>query len=147
MRVAEADQLALGEGGHRERALEPRDRVRDRLVQRRRIVRDQRSDHLGVGGGRQPDAVLPELLAQLGSVDEIPVVPERDRAGAAVVDERLGVRPVARPGGRVAGVADRDLAVQTAQLFLAEDLRNEADVAEHGQSSAPPPEEPVGSAP
>src|SRR5205823_12379821 len=37
VRVAEADQLPLGEGRDRERSLEPRDCVHDRLPQRRRI--------------------------------------------------------------------------------------------------------------
>ena len=60
-------------------------------------------------------------------------MPKRDRARAAVVDERLRVRPVRRAGCRVPRVADRDLAVQAAQLLLGEDLRDEAQVAEDGQ--------------
>ena len=41
---------------------------------------------------------------------EVAVVAERDRPRAAVLDERLRVRPLRRAGRRVAGVADRDLA-------------------------------------
>src|ERR671934_101768 len=40
-----------------------------------------------------------------------------------------------RAGGRVARVPDRDLAVQTAQLLLGENLGDEAEVAEHGQTA------------
>src|SRR5262249_49139816 len=55
---------------------------------------------------------------------------------AAVVDERLGVRPLRRARGRVARVADRELAVEPAELLLVEDLRDETEVAERRQ---PPP--------
>ena len=58
---------------------------------------------------------------------------ERDGATASAVEQRLRVRPVRRAGRRVARVADRDVAVQAAQLLLVEDLRDEAHVAQHGQ--------------
>ena len=107
-----------------------RHRVRDRLGERRRVARDQRGDDLGVRAGRERDAVLVELRAELLDVDEVPVVPERDRAGAPVVDERLRVRPAVRAGRRVARVADRELAGKRLQLLLVEDLRDEAHVAD-----------------
>src|SRR5437868_7357003 len=132
-RIAEADQLPFGQGGDGEGSLEPGHRVRDRLAERRRVVRDQCRDHLRVRGGHESDAVAGELLTQLSRVDQVAVVPERDRACAAVVDERLRVRPVRRAGRRVAGVTDRDLTVQSAQLLLGEDLRHEAEIAGHGQ--------------
>src|SRR4029077_19751405 len=50
-RIAEGDQLALGESDHRERAVEAAPRVRERLSERSRIVGDQRGDHLGVRRG------------------------------------------------------------------------------------------------
>ena len=56
-----------------------------------------------------------------------------DRARAPMVDQGLRVRPLGGARRRVAGVADRDLAVQTAHLLLVEDLRDEAHVAEDGQ--------------
>ena len=127
--------LPFGERDHRERAVEPRHRAGDRVLERRRVVRDQRGDHLGVGGRRERDAVGGELVAQLGRVDEVAVVPERDGAPAAVLDQRLRVRPLRRAGRRVARVADRDVAVQAAQLLLVEDLRDEAHVAQHGQAA------------
>ena len=69
-RVAEGDQLSLGERDHRERAVEPAHRVRDGVAERRRIVGDQRGDHLGVGGGgervtaarRAPRAARPAFV-------------------------------------------------------------------------------------
>ena len=133
VRVAEADQRALRERDHRERAVEPRHRAGDRVLERRLVVRDQRRDQLGVGGRAERDALGRELLAQLRRVDEVAVVPERDRAPAAVLDQRLRVRPVRRAGRRVARVADRGVAVQAAQLLLVEDLRDEAHVAQHRQ--------------
>ena len=63
---------------------------------------------------------------------------ERDRSRGAVVDDRLGVRPVRAAGRRVARVADRDLARQRRELLLVEDLRDETHLAEHGD---PPPSE------
>ena len=56
-----------------------------------------------------------ELGAQLVGVDQVAVVAERDRARAAVVEQRLRVRPRVRAGGRVARVADRELAAQARQ--------------------------------
>ena len=58
VRVAERDQRALRERDDRVRAVEPPHRVRDGLVERRLVVRDQRRDHLAVGGRAQRDACL-----------------------------------------------------------------------------------------
>ncbi len=77
-----------------------------------------------------------QLLAQLADVDEVAVVPERDRARAAVVEQRLRVRPRRRAGRRVARVADRDLAAQAVELLLVEHLRDEAEVAHPREATA-----------
>ena len=69
-------------------------------------------------------------LAQRRLVDEIAVVPERNRAGAAVLHERLRVRPLRRARRRVARVADRDFAAQPVQLLLVEDLRHQTEVSQ-----------------
>jgi hypothetical protein len=51
------------------------------------------------------------MSAAISSVsDQVAVVPERDRARAPVLDDRLRVRPLGGAGGRVAGVPDRQLA-------------------------------------
>ena len=48
-RVAEGDQLSLGERDDGERAVQLAHRIGDGIGERSRIVRDQRGDHLGVG--------------------------------------------------------------------------------------------------
>ena len=136
LRVAEGEQLPLRERDDRVGALEPRHRPRDRFRDRRGVVRDQRRDHLGVGGGAERDPVGGEPGPQLRRVGQVAVVPDRDGAGAAVMDERLGVRPRVRAGRRVAGVPDRDVARQRVQLLLVEHLRDEPHVAEHRQPAA-----------
>ena len=61
VRVAERDERVLGERDDRERAVELRHRVRDGLIERRRVVRDQRGDHLRVGGRPERDPLCREL--------------------------------------------------------------------------------------
>ena len=136
VRVAEGDERAVDERDDRVRALEPAHRRRDGLGQRRRVAGDQGRDHLGVGGRAEPDPVGDELVAQRVGVRQVAVVPERDRARAAVVDERLRVRPVHAARRRVARVPDRDLAGQRLQLLLVEDLGHEPHVAQHGEPAA-----------
>ena len=133
-RVAERDQRAFGKRDNGVGAFESPHRIRDRLVERRVVVRDQRSDHLAVGGRAQRHALRAELLAQRRLVDEVAVVPERDRARASVLHERLRVRPLRRAGGRVARMADRDFAAQAMELLLVEHLRHEAEVAHRRQA-------------
>ena len=53
VRVAEREQRAVGEADDGRRALEPRHRRDDRLLERRVVVGDQRGDHLGVGARRE----------------------------------------------------------------------------------------------
>src|SRR5439155_14848790 len=134
--VAEGDELAFGERNDRIRAIEPLHRVREGLLERLGIMRDERRDHLGVGGRGELSALGAQLLAQLGGVRQVAVVPQRDGAGGPVLDEWLGVRPLGRAGGRVARVPDRDVAVQAPELLLGEDLRDEAHVAQDGEVAA-----------
>ena len=136
MRIAERDQRAVDERHDRVRALEPEHRRRDGLGQRRRVARDQGGDHLGVGRRAEPDPVGDELVPQRLGIRQVAVVAERDRAGAAVMDERLRVRPVHAARRRVTRVTDRDLAGQRLQLLLVEDLRHEPHVAQHGEPAA-----------
>ncbi len=79
------------------------------------------------------DAALEQLLVQLERVDQVAVVGERDLAARAVgalrALHRLGVLPGVGAGGRVAHVADRELAGERAQVVLAEDLVDEAELA------------------
>ena len=135
VRVAERDELALGERDDRVRALELLHRVRDRIEERRLVVRDQRGDHLAVGRRAHRDARLAQLVAQRRRIDEVAVVAERDRAHPAVLHERLRVRPLRRSRRRVARVPDRDLPAQSVQLLLVEHLRDEAEVAQRRQAA------------
>jgi hypothetical protein len=107
--------------------------LRNRLRQLGRVVGDQGRDRLGVGGRAEHDPVGRERVAHVAGVGQVAVVTERDGAGAAMVDERLGVRPQRRARGRVAGVADRNIARKRLQLFLVEDLRDKAHVANDRQ--------------
>ena len=129
MGVAEGEQLALRERGHGVRALEPLHGAGHGVAQRLRIVGDQRGDQLGVRGRRELHI---QPAAQLGGIDEIAVVADGDGARGAVLDDRLRVHPLDAAGRRVAGVADRELTLEAADVLLAEDLRDEAELAEDG---------------
>src|SRR5581483_6805580 len=72
----------------------------------------------------------------LFGVHEVAVVAERDRARAAVVQQRLRVLPAVAAGRRVARVADRDLAAQAGERPFVEHLRHEPEVAERGEPPA-----------
>jgi hypothetical protein len=63
VRVAQSEQLPLGERDDGVSALEPRRSVGDRLLERGRVVGDQRRDHLGVGRRRERDPLRRQLLA------------------------------------------------------------------------------------
>ncbi len=87
------------------------------------------------GGGRavvgQLAALGRELLdevEQLARVGQVAVVAQRDRPGRGRPERRLGVLPHAGAGGGVAGVADREVAAQRAEVALVEDLRDQAHV-------------------
>jgi hypothetical protein len=73
-----------------------------------------------------------DLVAQLGGVDQVAVVPEGDatsRGGGA--KRRLRVLPRGGAGGGVAAVPDGKVALQRLQGLLVEDLADEAEVLEH----------------
>jgi hypothetical protein len=114
VRVTEADELSLCEENRREGALDSRHRPRNRLLERPLVAGDQGRDHFGVRGGTEPRAVGEKPGAELARVCEVAVVAQRDGSCASLLDDRLRVRPVRGPGGRVAGVADGDLAAEAA---------------------------------
>ena len=103
------------------------------------MVGEQRGDQAGVvGRGLDVTGVQRQLalgvgevldqLAQLVGVDQVAVVAERDRAVRGGAERRLGVLPGAGPGRGVAGVADREVALERVQGGLVEDLRDQAHV-------------------
>ena len=127
--IAEPGDRVLGEDDGGEGALDLLHRVGDGGAQvARRVVRDQRRDHLGVRGRVQPHPLLAQLVAEGGRVGQVAVVGQRDRPAAGVLHDRLGVAPDGRAGGRVARVADRHPAGQRRQLRLVEHLVDEAHV-------------------
>ena len=131
VRVAEGEQLALGQPDHRRRALDP---ARARRRSPRAAARGLQEIIAAITSLSEVDASRGRSsCAQRVGVDEVAVVPEGDRAGGAVVDERLRVRPGVRAGRRVAGVADRELAREPRELALVEHLGDEAQVAQSGQ--------------
>src|SRR3954466_5474500 len=103
------------------------------------MVREQRGDQPRVVGRRLDVAgvqrqltirvgqVLDQLL-QLVGVDEVAVVAERDGPVSRGAERGLGVLPGAGPGGRVARVADREVALERVERGLVEDLRDQAHV-------------------
>ena len=80
---------------------------------------EQRGDQGGVGGvaagaarrgaASSPSAAV-DQVAQLGGVDQVAVVGQRDRAVGRGAEGRLGVLPGGAAGGGVAAVADREVA-------------------------------------
>ena len=78
VRVAEGEELSLGERAHRVRALEAAHRVLDRLLERGRVVRDEGGDQLGVGAGASLTRGLKP--AQLAFWSRLPLWPSATRA-------------------------------------------------------------------
>ncbi len=83
-------------------------------------------DDFAVNGGLEDRALGLEFFAELGGVDEIAVVRDRELAAVGIDDERLGVLGRAGPGGRVAHVADGASALELIEVVHLEDLRDKA---------------------
>ena len=66
----------------------------------------------GVAGGLEDRPGADQLVTQLVGVDQVAVVGDRDLAVRAVDQERLGVLELALARGRVARVADGEMAGQ-----------------------------------
>ena len=131
--VAEGDQLAFRDRGDRVRALEPAIAAATASSSGRSSFATSAaiSSESDVEASSSPRAASSSRSSR--RIDEVAVVPERDGAGATVVDERLRVLPRVGARRRVAVVADRDLALEAVQLLLVEHLRDEAELAQHGQ--------------
>ena len=134
--VTERDERAVDESRHRIGAFKARHCGGNRFGERRLVTRDERGDDLRVEPCRELDAVRDELGAQLLDVHEIAVVPERDGACSAVMDQRLRVRPFVGAGRRVARVADRHLAGERLELLLVEGMRDEAHLPQDREMPA-----------
>ena len=129
VRVADADHPLLVEDHEAERAPDARqdlaqgvDRVRGGLVG------EERGQQLRVGAGGQAAAAALELVEQLAGVDEVAVVPDRERPPRPEAERRLGVLPDRGPGRRVAAVGDGEVAHERRDPPLVEHLADHAQV-------------------
>ena len=91
-------------------------------------------DHLGheVAVAGDHAGQHPGLVGEGLGVDEVAVVAEGELAGRGVPEHGLGVAPAGRAGGRVAGVADAEVAGQGLQRPVVEDRGHEAHVLDDG---------------
>ena len=71
------------------------------------------------------------LFGQGGRVGQVPVVTEGEARAAHRAVDRLGVAPLRRAGGRVAGVAHGQITGETGQGALVEDGGDETHVLHH----------------
>ena len=79
-------------------------------------------DDLGVAVGLEDRALADERVAQLAGVHQVAVVADRELTVHAVDDDRLRVRELALAGGRVAHVADGEIARQARERLRVERL-------------------------
>ena len=79
---------------------------------------------------------MPSCSASSSGVGEVAVVPEREAGVADRAVDRLRVAPAARPGGRVAHVADGEVALERGEAALVEHLRDQPHVLRHGDGLA-----------
>lgn len=97
---------------------------------------EQRGHQVGVvgrgdlGGTAVLAREVGDHLRELGGVDQVPVVAEGDRAVRGGTERRLRVLPHRGAGGGVAGMTDRDMALERTQRRFVEDLRDQSHVLE-----------------
>src|SRR6266571_331882 len=126
-RVAHADDPVPGDEDQRVGPPHLLQGVHDRRLQVRLLrARDQVQDDLRVAGGAEDGALLLETVADGRGVDQVAVVGDPDLSLARFDHERLGVLQAALHGGGVSHVADRQVALQPAELILLEDARDMA---------------------
>ena len=142
MAIAHAEQVRLVHQDERERALELRQHLLQRVfeiasVGARLVVvltREQLADELAVG--REHARQHAEPRGQLLGVREIAVVAERETGVGDRAVHRLRVAPGAAAGRRVADVADREMTLERREPALVEHLRDETHVLDDGDRLA-----------
>ncbi len=95
MRIAEPDDLALAHEHDGKRALDTAQRSQRASIAA--WLGQQVEDDFAVNGGLEDRALGLEFFAELGGVDEIAVVRDRELAAVGIDDERLGVLAVLDP--------------------------------------------------
>ncbi len=135
--IAHGDDPALVDEDQRVGALEPRQHADQRAgevgLPRHDLARDQLGDQVAVaadGAGQHPG-----LVGQRGGVGEVAVVAEGEVHAAGLPEDRLRVAPGAGAAGRVAGVADGEVAGQAAEGPLVEHVGHQAHVLDHGDGA------------
>ena len=131
MGVLDGDHLALAQEKERPGAADTQKGGDERLEEVVALgLRDLVEDDFAVGGALEDGAVVFELAAQLGGIDQVAVVRNGERAAAVVDEERLGVGDAVGAGGGIADVAHRHVAGQLVEPVAAEDLVDEPLVLE-----------------
>ena len=149
--VAGGVERGLVAEGDAEGALQVGQQAQRRLLdpQVGRRVGEQARHDVGVGGGADEGRRAPVAAAvavaraavhreggvaaphQLGGVDEVAVVPQREAgAGRGGAERRLGVLPGGGARRRVPGVAHGEVAAQGRERLLVEDLADQPEVLE-----------------
>ncbi len=82
-------------------------------------------DDLAIDGGLEDGAFGFEFLSELGGIDQVAVVADRNLAAACIDDKGLRVFDRARSGRRISHVADRPSAGQALEGLRSKDLGNE----------------------
>ena len=123
--VAHRHQAVPGQDHQRERPPHLPDRLDDGVGRRpgRRPGVEMQHD-LGVAPRLEDVPPSDQGVAQLGRVDEVPVVAEGDLAVRAVDENRLRVDDLAVARRRVPHVADRRIAAERRQRLLVDGLRH-----------------------
>jgi hypothetical protein len=91
--------------------------------------------HLGIGGGVEVATLLADQhLGELGRVGQVAVVAEADAVRRVDV-ERLRLGDPVAAGGRIADVADADVALEVEHGLLVEDVPDQARALVHRQQA------------
>ena len=111
--IARADQHLVGQTYERIGAFDLAQRFHEALDDAALLrARQQMQDDLGIGGRLADGAGGDELSAQGQGVREVAVVGDREAAGVDIGKQRLHVAQDGIAAGRIAIVADRDVALQ-----------------------------------
>ena len=136
-RVAHGENPVAAEEDEREGPLPRRQRALDAVLPRLPAGGgEHQRHHLGIARRRQPETARQQLVAQLGRVDDVAVVGQRQRPVHRLDHERLDVAIVARAGRRVARVADGVIADERRQRLAGEDVGHQAGLLVDANAAA-----------
>src|SRR5437868_11531157 len=126
-RVAHTDDFAFAHDHERESALEATQRA-ERTPAVLERLRKQMRNQLAICCRLENGAVAFQLVAKHTSVDQVSIVGDSDLASVAIDHKWLRIFQRARSRGRVARVPDGAGSLQSLQLFLSKDLRDQPHV-------------------